>query len=69
MEYWLAVEIYDINDDIEVEIIVIFEGELELAKGLLVHLAVIIVLYKMLNCFDFDFMAYSLKNLKQLVNK
>ena len=69
MEYWLAAEIYYVNDDIEVEVIVIFKGELELAKGLLVHLAVITVLYKILNCLNFNFITCSLKNLKQLVNQ
>ncbi len=64
MEYWLAIEIYDVNDDIEVEVIVIFKGELELAKGLLIHLAVMAVLYKMLNCLNFDFIACLLKNPK-----
>jgi len=64
LEYWLAIEIYDVNDDIEVEVIVIFKGELELAKGLLIHLAVMAVLYKMLNCLNFDFIACLLKNPK-----
>ena len=39
-----------------------------MAKGLLVYLAVMAVLYKVLNCLNFDFMAYLLKNPKQLVN-
>ena len=64
MEYWLATKIYDINDDTEVKVIVIFKGELESARGLLVHLAVIAVLYKMLNCLNFNFMACLLKNPK-----
>ena len=64
MEYWLAAKIYDVNDDIEVEVVVIFKGELKSARGLLVHLVVIAVLCKMLNCFNFDFMACSLKNPK-----
>ena len=48
---------------------VIFEGKLKSAKGLLVHLAVIAVLYKILNRLNLNFIAYSLKNPKQLVNK
>ena len=48
---------------------VIFKDKLKLVKGLLVHLVVIIVLYKMLNCLNFNFIIYSLKNPKQLVNK
>ena len=69
MEYWLAAEIYNINNDIEVVVIVIFKGELELAKGLLVYLAVMAVLYKMFNRLNFNFITCSLKNPKQLVNK
>jgi hypothetical protein len=48
----------------EVEIVVIFKGELELAKRLLVYLAVIAVLYKILNYFNFNFMTCLLKNPK-----
>ena len=47
---------------------VIFKGKLKLAKGLLVYLIVIAVLYKMLNCFNLNFMICLLKNSKQLVN-
>ena len=68
MEYWLAAKIYNVNDDIKVKVVIIYKGELELAKGLLVYLAVIVVFYKMLNCFNFNFIACSLKNPKQLVN-
>jgi len=64
LEYWLAAKIYNVNDNTEVKVIVIFKGELESARGLLVHLVVIAVLYKMLNCLNLDFMAYSLKNPK-----
>ena len=69
MEYWLAAEIYDINDNIEIEVIVIFKSELKSAKRLLVHLAVMAVLYKMLNCLNLNFIAYLLKNPKQLINR
>ena len=62
MEYWLAAEIYNVNDDIEVKVVVIFKGELESARGLLVYLVLVVVLYKMLNCLDLDFIACSLKN-------
>ena len=48
---------------------VIFKGKLKLAKGLLIYLIVIVVLYKMLNCLNFNFIICSLKNSKQLVNK
>ena len=48
---------------------VIFKGKLKLVKGLLVYLIVIIVLYKMLNCLNFNFITCLLKNSKQLVNK
>ena len=48
---------------------VILEGKLKLAKGLLVYLAVIAVLYKVLNCLSLNLMTYLLKNPKQLVNR
>ena len=47
---------------------VIFKSKLKLAKGLLVYLAVMAVLYKMLNCFNLNFIIYLLKNSKQSVN-
>jgi hypothetical protein len=47
---------------------VILKSKLESARGLLVYLAVIVVLYKMLNRLNFNFMACLLKNSKQLVN-
>ena len=48
---------------------VILKGKLKLAKGLLVYLTVIAVLYKVLNCLNLNFITYLLKNPKQLVNK
>ena len=48
---------------------VIFKGKLKLAKGLLVYLAVIAVLYKILNRLNLNFMACLLKNPKQLINR
>jgi len=68
LEYWLAAKIYNVDNNIEVKVVVIFKGELESARGLLVYLVVIAVLYKMLNCLNLDFIAYSLKNPKQLIN-
>jgi len=32
LEYWLATKIYDVNNDTEVEVIIIFKNELESAK-------------------------------------
>ena len=64
MEYWLAAKIYNVNNNTEVKVIVIFKGELKSARGLLVYLALIAVLYKMLNCLNLDFIAYLLKNPK-----
>ena len=43
---------------------VIFKGKLKSARGLLIHLAVIAVLYKMLNRLDLNFITYLLKNSK-----
>ena len=48
---------------------VIFKGKLELAKGFLVYLAVIAVLYKVLNHLSLNLITYLLKNPKQLVNR
>jgi hypothetical protein len=48
---------------------VILKGKLKSAKGLLVHLAVIAVFYKILNHLNLNFMTCLLKNFKQLVNR
>jgi len=64
LEYWLAAKIYNVDDNIEVKVVVIFKGKLKSAKGLLVYLVVIVVLYKMLNCLNLNFIAYLLKNPK-----
>ena len=48
----------------EVKVIVIFKGKLKSARGLLVYLVVIIVLYKILNRLNLNFIAYSLKDPK-----
>jgi hypothetical protein len=48
--------------------VVILKSKLKSAKGLLVYLAVIVVLYKMLNRLNFNFMTCLLKNFKQSVN-
>ena len=48
---------------------VIFKGKLKLAKGLLVYLIVIVILYKMLNRLNLNFIICLLKNSKQLVNR
>ena len=64
MEYWLAAKIYNVNNNIEVEVVVIFKGELKSARGLLVYLVLVAVLYKMLNCLNLDFIACLLKNPK-----
>ena len=68
MKNWLTANIYNINNNKEVKIIIIFKGKLELIKELLVYLAVIAVLYKMLNCLNFNFITCLLKNPKQLIN-
>ena len=64
MEYWLAAKIYNVNYNIEVKVVVIFKGELKSARGLLVYLVLVAVLYKMLNYLNLNFIAYSLKNPK-----
>ena len=60
MEYWLAAKIYNVNNNTEVKVIVIFKGKFKLARGLLVYLVVVVVLYKMLNYLNFNFIAYLL---------
>ena len=64
MERWLAAKIYNVNNDTEVKVVVVFKGELKLARGLLVYLVLIVVLYKMFNCLDLNFIACLLKNPK-----
>jgi len=64
LEYWLATKIYNVNNNIEVKVIVIFKGKLKSARGFLVYLAVMAVLYKMLNHLSLNFVTYLLKNLK-----
>ena len=48
---------------------VIFKRKFKLAEGLLIYLVVVIVLYKVLNCLNLNFITYLLKNPKQLVNR
>ena len=69
LENWLAANIYNVNNNKEVKIIVIFKGKLKLAKGLLVYLTVIAVLYKVLNCLSLNLITCLLKNPKQLINR
>ena len=64
LKNWLAANIYNINNNREVKVVVILKGKLKLAKGLLVYLTVIAVLCKMLNCLDLNFIICLLKNSK-----
>ena len=64
LENWLAANIYNVNNNKEVKVIVIFKGKLKLVKGLLVYLIVIIVLDKILNYLNFNFITCLLKNSK-----
>ena len=59
-----SANVYNVNNNIEVKVVVIFKGKLKSARGLLVYLVVIVVLYKMLNYLNFNFIAYLLKNPK-----
>ena len=59
-----VIKIYNINNNKKVKVIVIFKGKLKLTKGLLIYLIVIIVLYKVFNCLNFNFIAHLLKNPK-----
>ena len=64
LKNWLAANIYNINDNKEVKVVVILKGKLKLVKGLLVYLVVTAVLCKMLNCLNLNFITCSLKNSK-----
>ena len=64
LKNWFTANIHNINNNKEVKVIVILKGKLKSAKGLLVYLTVIAVLYKVLNCLNFNFMACLLKNPK-----
>ena len=64
LKNWLGTNIYNINNNREVKVIVIFKGKFKLAKRLLVYLIVIAVLYKILNCFNLNFITYLIKNPK-----
>ena len=55
---------HNINNNGEVKVIVIFKGKLKSIKGLLVYLVVIIVLYKVLNCLNLNFITCLLKDPK-----
>ena len=65
----LTAKIYNINNNKEFKVIVIFKGKLKLTKGLLVYLVIIVVFYKVLNYFNFNFITYLLKDPKQLINR
>ena len=69
LENWLTAKIYNINNNKEVKIVVIFKSKLKLAKGLLIYLIVIVVFYKVLNCLSLNLIIYLLKNFKQLINR
>jgi hypothetical protein len=69
LKNWLAANIHNINNNREIKVVVILKGKLKSARGLLVYLAVIAVLYKMLNCLNFNFITCLLKNFKQLINR
>ena len=59
---WLTANIYNINNNKEVKVIIILKSKLKSTRRLLVYLVVIAVLYKMLNCLNLNFIAYLLKN-------
>ena len=69
LKNYLAANIHNINNNREVKVIVILKSKLKLAKGLLVYLTVIVVLYKMLNHLNLNFITCLLKNSKQSVNR
>ena len=64
LKNWFTANIYNINNNKEVKVMVILKGKLESAKGLLVYLIVIAVLYKVLNCLSLNLITYLLKSSK-----
>ena len=64
LKNWLAANIYNINNNKKVKVVVIFKGKLKLIKRLLVYLVVVTVFYKVLNRLNFNLITYSLKNPK-----
>ena len=51
----------------EIEVMIVFEGKLELARRFLVHLAIVEILNKAFKYLDLDIITCSLKNPKQLI--
>ena len=64
LKNWLAANIHNINNNKEIKVIVIFKSKLKSARELLVYLAVITVLYKILNRLNLNFITCLLKNPK-----
>ena len=64
LKNWLAANIYNINNNKKVKVVVIFKGKLKLIKRLLVYLVVVTVFYKVLNRLNFNLITCSLKNPK-----
>ena len=57
------------NNNRKVKVVVIFKGKLKSAKRFLIYLVVVIVLYKVLNRLNLNFITCLLKDPKQLVNR
>ena len=68
LKNWLATNIYNINNNKEVKVVVILKSKLKLAKKLFIYLVVIIVFYNILNYLNLNFIIYLLKNSKQSVD-
>jgi hypothetical protein len=49
LKNWFTAEIYNINNNKKVKVVVILESKLELTKRLLIYLAIVTVLYKVLD--------------------
>ena len=64
LKNWLTTNIYNINNNNKIKVIVIFKSKFKSAKRLLVYLVVIIVLYKIFNYLNLNFIICLLKNLK-----
>jgi hypothetical protein len=49
MEYWLAVKIHDVDNDRIIEFVIVLEAELEPARRLGIHLALVTILGEILD--------------------
>ena len=67
IEDWFTIKIHDINNNISVELIVIFKGKLESVRSLDIYLALIAVFHQIFNSSLFNFIACSLQDSNKIL--